>query len=214
MAAAGTAVRTQPLAGGQTYRDTTFRGVAQTRHVPGSVFAGCTFEDARLREVHFLGCRFLACTFIDCDLSLARVERSVFRDVSFDASNLTGVNFALASSTLHDPLEVDFRDCVMDFAVFRGCQLDRRRLDHCRCHEVDLRDATLRDGVCRGSDFAGADFTGADLSRADFRKARNYAIDVRSTTVKGARFTLPDAAALLQGLEVQVEQGAPPRPST
>lgn len=207
-------MRTQPLAGGETYRDTAFRGVAQTRDVSGSVFTGCTFEDAHLREMRFQDCRFLACTFVDCDLSLARVARCVFRDVSFDASNLTGVNFALARATLHDPLEVDFRDCVLDFAIFRGCRLDRRRLDHCRCHEVDLRDATLRDGVCRGSDFAGADFTGADLSRADFRKARNYAIDVRNATVKGARFTLPDASALLQGLEVEVEPAAPPRAAT
>lgn len=194
-----------PIRSGEHYRDTAFRVLEQAVGIEGSTFAGCTFEDVCLREVPLHGCRFLACSFFGCDLSLADVEGSAFRDVSFDASNLTGVSWSRAVSTLHDPLEIDFRDCILDFAVFRGCELPGRRIDHCVAHECDFRDAVLTDAVCRGTDFLGSNFSGADLRRADLRKARNYAIDVRTVRVQGARFSLPDAAALLEGLEIELE---------
>ena len=192
------------LQSSEHYRDTAFRRVEQRADVEGTTFVGCTFDDSHLRELAFRECRFLACAFVACDLSLVDVSGSVFRDVSFDACNLTGVNWSRASATLHDPLEVDFRDCILDFALFRGCSLEERRIDHCVAHECDLRETVLRGAVCRGTDFAGSNFEGADLSGADFRKARNYAIDVRTTRVAGARFTLPDAVALLEGLEIEL----------
>lgn len=194
-----------PIESGRHYRDTAFRALEQSDAVEGSTFVGCAFDDARLREVAFRDCRFLACSFLACDLSLVDVGGSAFRDVSFDACNLTGVNWARATATLHDPLEVDFRDCILDFAVFQGCALEGRRIDHCVAHECDFRGAVLVDAVCRSTDFAGTNFEGADLSGADLRKARNYAIDVRTTRVRGARFSLPDATALLQGLEIELD---------
>lgn len=194
-----------PIESGCHYRDTAFRQVRQSAAVEGCTFVGCTFDDSHLREITFRDCRFLACAFVACDLSLVDVGGSAFRDVSFDACNLTGVNWARAVATLHDPLEVDFRDCILDFAVFQGCALEGRRIDHCIAHECDFRDARLEGAVCRGSDFAGSNFDGADLRGADLRKARNYAIDVRTTQVKGARFSLPDAIVLLKGLEIDVD---------
>ncbi len=196
---------TTAIRDGGHYRDTVFRDLAQGGHLDGATFVGCTFEGARVREVSVHDCRFLACSFSQCDLSMVDVQGSVFRDASFDGCNLTGVNWARAVQTLHDPLEVDFRDCVLDFGVFRGCVLEGRRLSHCVAHECDFRRANLVEAVCRGTDFAGSNFDGADLRGADLRHARNYAIDVRHTLVKGARFTLPDATALLQGLEIEVE---------
>lgn len=199
---------TPRLVDGGHYRDTVFRGLQQSSDLQGATFVGCTFDDGVLREIRLAGCRFLACEFVACDLSLVDVGDSVFRDVSFDACNLTGVNWSRATATLHDPLEIDFRDCVLDFGVFRDCDLERRRLAHCVAHECDFRGAVLREAVCRGTDFAGANFDGADLRGADLRKARNYAIDVRTTQVKGACFSLPDAGALLQGLEIVLDENA------
>lgn len=194
-----------PIESDRHYRDTTFRGLEQTHDVEGSTFVGCTFDDSTLRKLAFRDCRFLACSFVACDLGLVDVGGSTFRDVSFDACNLTDVNWARASATLHDPLEIDFRDCILDFAVFQGCALEGRRFDHCVAHECDFRRAVLVDAVCRGTDFAGTSFEGADLGGADLRKARNYAIDVRTTRVRGAHFSLPDATALLQGLEILLD---------
>lgn len=194
------------LRDGGRYQDTVFRDLDQGGHLQRATFVGCTFEGARAREVTVHACRFLNCAFLHCDLSLADVQGSVFRDASFDDCNLAGVNWSRATHNLHDPLEIDFRACVLDFSVFRGCVLERRRLAHCRAHECDFGRAVLVDAVCRGTDFEGSSFEGADLRGADFRNARNYAIDVRHTLVKGARFSLPEATALLDGLEVELEQ--------
>ncbi|MEJ2667707.1 MAG: pentapeptide repeat-containing protein [Deinococcales bacterium] len=190
---------------GGRYQDAVFTDLKQSGTVQGATFVGCTFQAARVREAAVHGCRFLACSFTECDLSLADVEGSAFRDVTFDSCNLTGVNWSRAVQTLHDPLEVDFRECVLDFGVFYRCTLEGRRLAHCVAHECDFRNAVLVDAVCRGTDFAGSSFDGADLRGADLRRAKNYVIDVRHTLVKGARFTLPEATALLLGLEIQLE---------
>ncbi|MEJ2292498.1 MAG: pentapeptide repeat-containing protein [Deinococcales bacterium] len=196
---------TEPIESGRHYRDTAFRGLRLSTGVEGCTFVGCTFDDSHLREIAFRDCRVLACAFVACDLSLVDVGGSAFRDVSFDACNLTGVNWSRATATLHDPLEIDFRDCILDFGVFQGCALEGRRLDHCVAHECDFRNTVLEGAVCRGTDFAGSNFDGADLRGADLRKARDYAIDVRTTQVKGARFSLPDAVALLRGLEIELD---------
>ena len=193
------------LENGGHYRDAVFRDLDQGGRLQGATFVGCTFEGARVREVAVHDCRFLNCSFVRCDLSLADVQGSVFRDASFDGCNVAGVNWSRATQNLHDPLEVDFRDCVLDFAMFRGCALERRRLAHSQAHECDFGRAVLVDAVCRGTDFEGSNFEGADLRGADFRRARNYAIDVRHTLVKGAHFSLPEATALLKGLEIDIE---------
>jgi uncharacterized protein YjbI with pentapeptide repeats len=187
------------------YRDTLFTAFEQPSPVRHTSFYGCTFDDGRLKGVAFEACRFLDCAFVACDVSLATLGGSELRDVSFDACNLTGIAWTRAAQPPTGALEVDFRDCILDFGDFSGCNLEARRLDHCLVRECDLRGTRLLGAVCRGSDFAGSAFEGADLTEADLRLARNYVIDVRSTTVRGARVSLPDAAALLRGLEVEVD---------
>jgi len=201
-------VKAATIEDGGRYQDVVFRDLDRSGRLQDATFVSCTFEGARVREAAVHGCRFLTCSFVACDLSLADVQGSAFRDASFDGCNLTGINWARATRTLHDPLEVDFRDCVLDFGVFRGCALEGRRLAHCTAHECDFNRAALLGAVCRGTDFEGSSFEGADLRGADFRHARNYAIDVRHTLVKGARFSLPEAFALLQGLEIEIEAEA------
>lgn len=196
-----------PIEAGATYRDTLFKDLKRTDAIHDVVFMGCTFEAVRWREITLRACRFVASAFVDCDLSLVDVDGSTLRDVSFDACTLTGINWTRAADTLHDPFGVDFRGCVLSFGDFRGIRLQRRRIDLCVAHECDFRDADLSEAVCRATDFAGSDFTGADLSGADFRRARNYGVDVRHTKVAGARFSMPDAMALLAGLEVDIESG-------
>jgi fluoroquinolone resistance protein len=61
-----------------------------------------------------------------------------------------------------------------------------------------------------GSDFSGslltgASFTKSDLSKADFRTAKDYFIDPSFTKIKGAKFALPEALALLTALGAEVD---------
>ena len=51
----------------------------------------------------------------------------------------------------------------------------------------------------------GTLFHNCDLSRSDFSGALNYSIDVRTNQVKQAKFSLPEAIALLQALDIRIE---------
>ncbi len=194
---------------GTTYRGRVFRDFERSEAIRNAVFIDCVFDGMRWRQIRLDSCRFVACNFTDCDLSLADIEGSIFRDVSFDACSLTGIAWDRAADTLHDPFGVDFRGCVVSFGQFRGVRLEDRRIDQCVAHECDFRDAKLAGATCRGTDFRASDFSGADLRGVDFRYARNYSIDVRETTIAGARFSMPDAAALLDGLDIVVDAPSP-----
>lgn len=48
-------------------------------------------------------------------------------------------------------------------------------------------------------------FQNARLLEADFRGAEGYDLDVTSGLLKGARFSMPEAARLLNGLDIVIE---------
>ena len=59
------------------------------------------------------------------------------------------------------------------------------------------------------ADFAGSDleralFKGCDLEKANFIGAKNYSIDVTANTIKGARFSLPEAISLFAALGIEL----------
>lgn len=86
-----------------------------------------------------------------------------------------------------------------------GLNLRGATLEACSAKEADFAEADLRDALCPRTDFAGAKFHGTNMERADMREALNYVIDPRVNKVKGARFSLPEAVALLRGLDIVVE---------
>ena len=53
-------------------------------------------------------------------------------------------------------------------------------------------------------DLSGTIFHGCDLSKADFSKAIRYDIDPQANKIKKAKFSLPEAAALLRGFDITI----------
>ena len=89
---------------------------------------------------------------------------------------------------------------------FFGLNLRSATIERCSAKETDFGEADLQGAVCRRTDFSGARFHGTNLERADLREAVNYAIDPRANKVKGARFSLPEAVALLRGLDIVIDE--------
>ena len=54
------------------------------------------------------------------------------------------------------------------------------------------------------TDLSESLFGETDLTGADFREVRNYRIDPRRNTLAGARFSLPEALALLYALDIEI----------
>jgi uncharacterized protein YjbI with pentapeptide repeats len=136
------------------------------------------------------------------------VTSTRFRDVRFESTKILGVDWTKADS-MDDPhanTSLFFLDCVLDLSSFFGLNLRSATIERCSAKETDFGEADLQGAVCRRTDFSGARFHGTNLEHADLREALNYAIDPRANKVKGARFSLPEAVALLRGLDIVIDE--------
>ena len=75
-------------------------------------------------------------------------------------------------------------------------------MNDCKLHSVDFTDADCSDAYFAQSDLYRSIFYNTNLTRADFNHASSYAIDVNENRIKGARFSLPEAISLLDGLGI------------
>ncbi len=193
---------------GLSHEGRTFRALRwEDSRVAGTEFDRCVFDRCVLSRSVLTHCRFTSCRFVGCDLSNVSVPSSRLRDVRFETTKLLGVDWtkADAMADAHAPTSLSFVECVLDLSSFFGLNLRGAVMERCSAKEVDLAEADLRDAVCRGTDFAGAKFHATNLEHADLREALNYAIDPRVNKVRGASFSLPEAAALLRGLDIVIE---------
>lgn len=191
---------------GSRYSEEVFRDTA----LEGSVLSGSEFEECRfvgcsLSESEIRACRFAECTFEQCDLGLIRLPRSVFSACRFEDSKIIGVNWTEAAwPETRLWVAVGFERCVMNHSTFLGLNLREMRVVDCTAHDVDFREADLTKVNFSGTDLSGSLFTNTDLTGADLRSARAYRIDPRENTLTGARFSLPEAISLLDGLDIEL----------
>lgn len=164
-------------------------------------FTHCIIKNATLANASFVGCRFLDCTFQNCDLSNMNVTGSTWRDVIFEDSKLIGVNWTTATALKH-PI---WRRCALNFCNFSGLDLRKASFAACIAREAEFGHTNLAGADCQATDFAGSRFLQTNLTKADFRQAINYAIRPGDNLLKGARFSLPEATALLYGLDIVLE---------
>jgi uncharacterized protein YjbI with pentapeptide repeats len=186
----------------ESFRGATFEKLAAAgRAFEGLEFDSCVFRDCDLSKAALKRWRLVDCRFEHCDLTAARLTASRLRGTRFENCRAGGVNWA-GATTLDD---VFFHHCLLDHGMFNGAKLPRFCAVDCRLREADFSDAELHGADLTRSDLAAARFAGADLTGADLRGAFGYAIDARATKMKNARVSLPEAVALLAGLDVAVE---------
>ncbi len=115
------------------------------------IFAGCTSERLDLEEVEC----------IHCDLANAKLEHSIFRNVTFSNCRLTGTSFSRGNFK-----RVLLKACKANLASFRFCKFENCRFQNC--------------------DLQGADFQGADLSKAVFRDCNLTQAQMSQALLQGA----------------------------
>lgn len=173
--------------------------------VSSKTFYACVFKGCDLTGAVLRFCRFRDCRFESCNLSLARVGASVFDGTTFKDSKLTGVNWTEADwQKLRLSGPPAFFGCVLSDSSFLGLKLDGAVFKDCLAKETDFREAALAGADFSGTDLSGALFNATDLRKADLSSARNYAISPRENQVKGAKFSLPEAMALLYCLDIKI----------
>jgi uncharacterized protein YjbI with pentapeptide repeats len=162
-------------------------------------FNGCTLVESSLRE-----CVFIDCAFNHCDLTMARLPGSLFRRTRVEHSRAVGIDWTKATWPKGKPLfpSIDFFECSLSYSTFIGLRLDGIHIVKCIARDVDLTDANLSGADCSDTDFAKSRFHHTNLTEADFTGARNYLISPTTNTLKGTRFSFPEALSLLQALDI------------
>lgn len=184
--------------------------VPKTQMLTGIEYNDCTFSQCVFQEVAFRDCKFHRCVFKKCDLSLAKFDGTLFTETKFEDCKLLGINWTVSAwgkSKVAAMKPVDFTGCALNYNVFMGMSLRRVVMTKCTALDVGFEDANLSEADCRETDFAGSRFVRTDLTGADFRRARNYSISPATSKIKGAKFSLPEAMSLLDGLGIVLEDG-------
>jgi len=159
-------------------------------------FDGCVFVDCKFER-----CRFINCNFSECVLSAIDPLSSRFIDVAFVKSKVIGFDWTKAQEIRG----LAFDSCQVNYSNFRLLKLDGLKMVSCEAKEVSFIETDLSKGDFRKTDFEQSRFFKTDLSGADFRGARNYFIDIKSNILTKARFSLPEALALLNSLDVIID---------
>ena len=176
----------------------------------GAEIAAAEFRECRFVRCSFSGsvlraCVFDECVFVECDLSLVKLSHSAFSATRFEDSKIIGVNWTEARWSRLRLLEpVRFEKCIINHSTFLGLNLKGVHFTECTAKDVDFREADLSKADFSGTDLSGAQFGSTDLTGANLRGARNYSIAPSENTLKGARFSLPEAMSLLSGLDIEI----------
>ncbi|OGS06413.1 MAG: hypothetical protein A2270_06920 [Elusimicrobia bacterium RIFOXYA12_FULL_51_18] len=191
----------------QEYEDSAFEGLTlKGAAIASKQFYGCVFKNCDLTEAAFISCKFSDCKFISCNLSLIKVKGSSFSSVEFKDSKLVGVNWTTAYwPRVKLPGSLQFVNCVISDSNFLGLSLRDTCVTKCLAKGADFRSADLSRANLSHTDFTDSLFGGTNLTDADFTQAKNYAMRISDNQVKGAKFSMPEAMALLHYLGIKIE---------
>jgi uncharacterized protein YjbI with pentapeptide repeats len=196
----------EPVVSKGTYAERTFEAVDSAgSEVVAAEFRECRFVRCCFSESVLRACVFDECVFVECDLSLVKLPHSVFSSTRFEGSKIIGVNWTEARwPRLRLLVPLRFEKCVINHSTFLGLNLKGVRFTECTAKDVDFRETDLSEADFSGTDLTGAQFGSTNLTGANLRGARNYMIVPAGNTLKGARFSLPEAMSLLSGLDIEI----------
>ncbi|HRQ84407.1 MAG TPA: pentapeptide repeat-containing protein, partial [Flavobacteriales bacterium] len=114
---------------------------------------------------------------------------------------LLGVDFSVCKEML---FRVSFDRCMLDHAVFHKRKMDGTRFLQCSLKGVDFENAHLNKAIFDQCNLEGAVFAGSQLQQADLSTACNIYLDPERNKLKGAKFSVEGALALLAKYGVEI----------
>jgi len=182
------------------YEDEVFDSLENLNTV-STEFISCQFNSLNLSDFSLEKSKFIECNFSKCNFSNASFNYSTLRDVYFSQCKLVGINWSQTNSLNM----LSFEECILNLSVFQQLNLKSLKAISSTLHEVDFSGSHMQQANFYQSDLEGAIFNECDLRQSDFRMAKNYSISPENSKVQGARFSMPQAMALLNSLGVIIE---------
>ena len=97
-----------------------------------------------------------------------------------------------------------FDRCALDYAVFTKNNLNGFLFSGCSIQEASFIDTSMKETVFDECVLNGTLFERCNLEKADFSTAAGYYLDLELNRVKGAKFSLPEAANLLAKYDIKL----------
>lgn len=159
-------------------------------------FLGCDFSEADLNGIRFIDCAFTTCNLSNADLTLTS-----FHEAEFKECKMLGLHFEKCNQL---GLSLRFENCQLNHASFYRVKLSRIRFSNCMLQEVDFTESDLNGAQLERCDLLNAIFENTLLEKADLTTAFNYTIDPESNYLRGAKFSLPSVAGLLNKYDIEI----------
>jgi fluoroquinolone resistance protein len=170
-------------------------------------FGPITYENCVFKKCHFLGVdlsqfHFEESEFEQCDLSLAKLNATALRGISFKQCKMMGLHFEDCNDFR---FSLSFQSCTLDNSTFYNMKLKGTAFVECRLRECDFSSADLSNSMFFGSDLGNAVFDQTNLSGCDFRETSNLTIDPEKNTIKKAKFHINGVFGLLTKYDIEIE---------
>ena len=160
-----------------------------------------SFNNCNFFEIDLADMLFIDCEFIDCNLSMACVDRTAFRNVKFNNSKLLGVNFEQCNNFA---FEVSFTNCGLNNVSFYGLKLKKTIFTDCALVETDFGGSDLSNAKFIRCNLMGAIFDGTNLEKADFSLSYNYVINPEHNNIAKAIFSSSGLSGLLMQYNIKI----------
>jgi fluoroquinolone resistance protein len=170
--------------------------------VKAKLFSHCRFEQGDFTQSNWAGSRLVDCAMHNCNLSLIKIDGCRLQGLAFHHCKLVGVNFGTCNPLF---LSLQFYNCIIDMCNFSDLNLKGAHFKHCTMRETHFTHTNLSESDFSGSDLKNSLFHNSNLSKANFVGAINYSINPLTNVLKKARFSQPEAIALLESLEIIIE---------
>ena len=178
----------------------------ELERIADTEFFGCSFTGCAAIDCTFEGCSFTECTFTRCNVAQPISSGSQLRYCTFEGCSLMGIDWASwwTQGRLGSAFQ-GLHGCTLKYGIFasltmRDLSFEGNKLLTCTFDRCDLKGASFS-----GCDLDGTEFLECDLRRADLRGASGYRASALRNNVVGARFSYPEALALLEGTGALVE---------
>lgn len=161
------------------------------------LFNSCVFSSSDLS-----GSKFINCKFVNCDLSLVKLNNTIFQDVNFKDCKMLGLHFYKCNEFA---LSFSFENCQLNHSSFYRTKIKKTKFSNCQLKECDFTEADLTSALFDNCDLLDAHFENTNLEKADLRTSYNYLLAPELNRVKKAKFSVNGLPGLLSHHGISIE---------
>jgi len=186
----------------EEYYEQVFRGLDLFEvEIKNKSFDRCKFVKCNFSKCDLSGSEFSDCIFDHCSISLSRFANCSFRTVKFKNTKLVGID--LTKCTINF-FELGFTRCLIDTCNFSTLPMKNIPFEECLIRECTFNETNLSKATFDCCDLERTLFHHAKLEGTDFSTAKNYSINPIDNSIKGAKFSLPEAVSLLRAFDIEL----------